>query len=235
MRFCKCFQIAVLVVLATFTGVATTRAQKPVTIAIAGDSTVATYPDTQPQHGWGQYLGLYLDSRVTIINLAKGGRSTKTFLEEGLWKQTIDAHANYVLIQFGHNDSHTPDHPEHTDAAGDYTTNLERMVDEARAENAVPVLITPVMRRSKVDDLIPYAEAMIHVAAEKHVALIDLHDLSARYYKTLTPEQMELLQKPHDGTHFSATGATAIAGIVAHELPIAVPELAPYLKHQAAQ
>jgi hypothetical protein len=35
--------------------------------------------------GWGMVLKCSLDPRVEVVNLARGGRSTKTFIEEGLW------------------------------------------------------------------------------------------------------------------------------------------------------
>ena len=39
--------------------------------------------------GWGMVLKCSLDPTVEVVNLARGGRSTKTFIEEGLWDQLV--------------------------------------------------------------------------------------------------------------------------------------------------
>ena len=55
-----------------------------VAIHIAGDSTAAAYKmNRYPQSGWGQFLGCALDETIAVRNHAIGGRSTKTFIEEG--------------------------------------------------------------------------------------------------------------------------------------------------------
>src|SRR3954464_10588373 len=81
--------------------------KKKIKVWLVGDSTMANkeikaYPET----GWGMPFGYFFDSTVEVDNRAKNGRSTKSFIEEGLWKQVIDNlnEGDYVLIQFGHND-----------------------------------------------------------------------------------------------------------------------------------
>ena len=79
-------------------------------IVIASDSTAANYsPSQYPQMGWGMVLKCSLDPTVEVVNLARGGRSTKTFIEEGLWDQLVAQlrPGDTVLIQFGHNDADT--------------------------------------------------------------------------------------------------------------------------------
>ena len=73
------------------------------TIYIAGDSTASNVE----RRGWGDHFGAYFDaSKVTIVNRARAGRSSRTFLTEGLWdKLTADLKpGDVVLLQFGHND-----------------------------------------------------------------------------------------------------------------------------------
>ncbi|MEO6569075.1 MAG: rhamnogalacturonan acetylesterase [Opitutaceae bacterium] len=75
-------------------------------IFIAGDSTAARGTGER-QQGWGVPFATYFDStKVNIVNRARGGRSTKTFIFEGAWDQLLaDVKAgDTVLIQFGHND-----------------------------------------------------------------------------------------------------------------------------------
>ena len=196
-----------------------TPAQTPLRLVIAGDSTVAEYPATTPQRGWGQYIQGYFTDSVQVTNLAKGGRSTKTFFNERLWAKALALKPDVILIQFGHNDSHDPKNPEATNAATDYPNYLRQFVDEARAAGALPILITPVQRRTKVDTLVPYAEAMRKVVAEKQVALIDLHASSGKLYRDLGEAgAAELAANSTDGTHFNEKGARAIAALVIKEL-----------------
>ncbi len=209
----------------------------PWKIAIIGDSTVCDYPAEQPQRGWGQFIAGYFDHSVKVVNLAASGRSTKTFIAEGRWKTTLEEQPQLILIQFGHNDSHAKTRPESTDAATDYSDNLRRYIDEARAAGATPVLITPMHRRTLNDDgtlldiLQPYADAMKAVAAEKRVPVIDLHAMSRELYlKTGLDKCVEFANSATDRTHFGEKGARAMAELVMSKLPDAVPEWKARLK-----
>ena len=212
-------------------------ANAPLKIVLCGDSTMCEYPLEKPDRGWGMFVQAWFDDSVKVTNLAKGGRSTKTFIKEGLWKKALDLKPDFVFIQFGHNDSHGPQKPEATDAATDYKENLRRYIDEARAIKAKPVLITPMVRRTfgpdgkLANELQPYADAMKEVAAEKKAPLIDLHTMSKALVEPLGPEGCaDMANKPGDLTHFGVKGAQAMAGLVLKELPSAAPELSGRLK-----
>jgi lysophospholipase L1-like esterase len=216
---------------------ATTAATRTIRLVIVGDSTVCNYPDNEPTRGWGQFIQGFFNESVRVVNLAKSGRSTKTFLEEGLWQKALDEKPAFVLIQFGHNDSHGPDRPESTDAATSYKAYLRRYVDDARAIGATSILVTPMCRRvfrpdGKLDDaLSPYANAMKEVAAENKVGVIDLHKTSGELFQKLGEAgSAELANKPGDRTHFNEKGARAMAELVMSELPGLIPSLRPYLK-----
>jgi lysophospholipase L1-like esterase len=71
---------------------------KPVKVVLVGDSTV------NDEGGWGPGFRASFGPAIQVINLARNGRSSKSFRDEGLWKGVIDAKPDYVLIQFGHND-----------------------------------------------------------------------------------------------------------------------------------
>jgi lysophospholipase L1-like esterase len=206
-------------------------AREPAKIAIIGDSTVCEYAPDSPNRGWGQFIAGYFDDSVMVVNLAVGGRSTKTFAAEGRWAKTLAEKPDLVLIQFGHNDSHAKERPEATDAATDYPANLCRYIDEARAAGATPVLITPMHRRwfntdgTLLDNLQPYADAMKTVAREKHVPVIDLHTMSRELYLRLGPVKCrELANSPTDRTHFGEKGAKTMAELVMSKLPAAAPD-----------
>ena len=225
---------AILSVLVCSTGALADDA--PVKIVLVGDSTVCEYPDDIPTRGWGMYLQGAFRSSVRVINLAKSGRSTKTFRTEGLWDRVLAERPDWVFIQMGHNDSHGAGRPEATDAATDYPENLRRFVREAREIDSNVVLVTPMVRRTFNDDGTPrdnlavYAEAMKSVASEMSVPLIDLHASSLQLLrKQGDAGSWAFADDDADRTHFNETGARAMADLVVQELPQMVPQLASVL------
>lgn len=210
---------------------------KTVRLAIIGDSTVCDYPATNDCRGWGMFVQGYFRDSVRVINLARSGRSTKSFIAEGSWQKTLDAKPDFVLIQFGHNDSHNPGRPESTDAAVDYRDFLRRYIRESRVAGATPILVTPMHRRTFThdgrlnDNLKPYADAMKALAAETKAAVIDLHAKSGELFEKLGEAgSAEFANRAGDRTHFNEKGAKAMAELVMKELPVAEPALKPFLK-----
>jgi lysophospholipase L1-like esterase len=211
--------------------------QAPLRLVIIGDSTVCEYPPEQDCRGWGQYIQGYFKDTVKVINLARSGRSTKTFINEGLWNKTLEAKPDILLIQFGHNDSHSPDKPESTDAKTDFREYLRQYIDQTRAIGGKPILVTPVQRRTysskgKLDNsLIIYANAMKAVAAQKNVSVIDLNASSGNLYEQLGTAANDIVANaPQDRTHFNEKGARMMAHLVMQELTL----LEPHLKKQLA-
>src|SRR5688500_14571549 len=111
----------------------TARVGGKVRIVLAGDSTVTD------KQGWGPGFKALLRDDVECINLAKGGRSSKSFRNEGLWDQVLAAKPDFVLIQFGHNDEPGKGHERETDA-------------DTLAAGATPGLVTALTRRQFRDD-----------------------------------------------------------------------------------
>ncbi|HEY4326999.1 MAG TPA: rhamnogalacturonan acetylesterase [Mucilaginibacter sp.] len=207
---------------------------KHITIYLVGDSTMSikerkAYPET----GWGMPFANFFDTTVTVDNRAKNGRSTKTFVSEGLWQPVSNSlkQGDYVFIQFGHNDevktkaSYTPE--------DDYKAYLVRFITEAKNKNAIPILLTPVTRRyfdstghiKETHEV--YSKIVRSVAADYHVALIDLDELSRTFFDKYGPETSQLFfnhlqpgENPNypdgknDDTHFNELGARKMAEIV---------------------
>jgi lysophospholipase L1-like esterase len=188
-------------------------------IILVGDST------TQVGSGWGgAFCAEHVTSFVACINLARGGRGTFDYRAEGSWDlalaemRTPGFQHIYVLIQFGHNDQ--PGKPgRSTDLATEYPANLRRYVAEARAAGAIPILVTPLTRRSfrngsLQDDLAPWAEAVIKVAQETGTPLLDLHASSVAAVQAMgaraaidlaeTPPPPEVLAAAETGTTIAA-------------------------------
>lgn len=102
-------------------------------ICLAGDSTVKSYGSDNSIGGWGEYLQYYFDSdHVKIINKAEGGRSTRSYINQGRLSDAVSGlgKGDYLFIQFGHNDARTDENAylEHSvplgvpDANGIYPT-----------------------------------------------------------------------------------------------------------------
>src|SRR6476619_7088904 len=122
--------------------------KKKITVWLIGDSTMANKEiKAFPETGWGMPFSYFFDSSVVVDNRAKNGRSTKTFIKEGLWQPVVDnlSEGDYVFIQFGHNDEVKTKASYSTEE--EFTANLERYVSETRSKKAIPILITPVARR----------------------------------------------------------------------------------------
>ncbi|HWH76310.1 MAG TPA: rhamnogalacturonan acetylesterase, partial [Candidatus Binatus sp.] len=204
------------------------------TVYLAGDSTMARkLPEKRPETGWGEALQQFFDeAKVLIDNHAQNGRSTRTFIAEKRWQAIVDKlkPGDYVFIQFGHNDQ--PKEKASYTPPADYRQNLINFVNDVRAKKATPVLLTPVMRRrfdkdgNFQDSHAEYPDIVRAVAAEKKVALIDMHRASEAAIKQygVEPSRKLFLQlKPdenpnypkgvEDNTHFSPLGAGIMASL----------------------
>jgi lysophospholipase L1-like esterase len=142
---------------------------------------------------------------------------------------------NYVFIQFGHNDQ--PGKGDRaTDPGGDFQDNLRKYIDDARAIGSVPILVTPVARRTFEQGqarttLTPYADAVMRIAKEKKVGVVNLHSLSFDLYNERGDEATSWFSpSASDRTHFSRQGAIEIAQLVASALPQAAPPLRHYMR-----
>lgn len=152
-----------------------------VRVILVGDSTMAT------KSGYGDAFCQRLLSQVECINLARGGRSSGSFRAEGLWDKVQElllqpeaiSTKTYVLIQFGHNDQ--PGKPgRSTDLVTEFPVNMMRYVNEVKAWKGVPVLVTPLTRRSFKDGVLennlkPWADAIEKVAHDTSTIVLPLN------------------------------------------------------------
>lgn len=227
--------IAFILTIVSLAGFAAAQ-KRPVTIFLAGDSTMAQkQPDKRPETGWGEMLPQHFrEGSVVIDNRAMNGRSTRSFIAEGRWQAIVGDlnKGDYVFIQFGHNDQ-SKDKGERYAPPEDYKRNLARFVEEVRAKEGNPVLMTPVMRRrfdkdgKFYDTHGEYPGLVRAVAAEKKVPLIDVHKMSETVIVKFGVEgsrKLFLQLKPgenanypngiDDNTHFSPLGAGVMAKLV---------------------
>ena len=193
-------------------------------LALVGDSTVQDYPVANSKRGWGQMLPKFIKKDISIFNFAVGGTSTKTFRSEGHWGKVFDVKPDFVLIQFGHNDSHDKEKPESTIANKEYKDLLELYIKEARESGIRPFLITPPHRRifknGKLDQsLKPYADNMKTIAEKMFVPLIDLFLFTEEKMEKIGEDKcIPLFCSKKDRSHFSEQGAQVLATYIAEEL-----------------
>ncbi|WP_416308356.1 rhamnogalacturonan acetylesterase [Neptunicella sp. SCSIO 80796] len=219
---------------------ALSRADEPIVqVFMAGDSTMAIkdvkdYPET----GWGVPFSYFFNQQTKVDNLAKNGRSTRTFISEGRWQSILDSlhEGDYVFIQFGHNDEHKTKVDRYT-TPEQFTANLTRFVVETRDKKAHPLLLTPITRRyfdpqGKLQETHPvYAELVRQVAKQENVVLIDAEKLTHDHFQA-QGDAGSLLRFMHiapgvhpnypvgvsDDTHLNQLGAREVAQLVLAEL-----------------
>ncbi|RZF60386.1 rhamnogalacturonan acetylesterase [Sphingobacterium corticibacterium] len=230
--------------------------QKVTTIYLIGDSTVANYAleddydnKRYPLVGWGQVFQPFFvtDSlklvehllgkveHVKIDDRAKGGRSTRTFFQEGRWSaiyKTLQK-GDVVMMQFGHNDG-AENYPERYVNIDGYKEFLRLFINQTRERGALPILLTPVARNypwkeGKLHNVHgAYPQAVKDVAIEMDVKLIDLNELSMTHFSAKGQDYVTknyFMNFPagqfraypdgqQDNTHFQVAGGKAIAQLV---------------------
>ena len=229
--------------------------KKSTRVWLIGDSTMTDYSKEEdyiskryPMTGWGQVFQHFMSSdslhmvrniirsdSVIVDNRARGGRSTRSFFEEGRWSEIYRQlqPGDVVMIQFGHNDASVAKGERYVSLPG-YREFLRLYVTQSREKGALPILITPVARNYPWEDGKlgnthgDYPEAMREVAAEQGCPLIDLTTLSMQFFSEMGEDfvtKTYFMNIPaglyeaypgglNDNTHFQPEGAMAVAGLV---------------------
>lgn len=232
---------------------------KPV-VFITGDSTVKNADkDKDGMWGWGAVANTVFDeNKISIVNAAKAGRSCRTYLNEGRWEQVYNSlqPGDFVLIQFGHNDTGDIDAPKYRAAIatgqdschvyrlqnGSYEVvysfgwYLKKFIQDVREKGATPILVSLTPRNEWESGKIErrndsYGAWYRQVVNETGVEFVDLHNLAADFYdqKCGSKAKAEKYFK-QDHTHTSLLGAKTSAQCVAKGLRANNSALAKYLK-----
>ena len=201
---------------------------EPYKIILVGDSTMA------PHSGWGgAFCAHHVKSSVACLNTGRGGRSTRSYRQEGSWDIALAEarvpgyRGTWVLIQFAHNDQSSKSE-RWTDETTEFPANLRRFVEEVRAAGATPVLVTPLTRREfregkLKNTLASWSDQIRTVAKAMDVPLVDLNALSAAQAQEMGAEMAtKLAQEPPTAEELAA----AKAGTTLTARP-ALPEPAP--------
>lgn len=206
-----------------------------------GDSTMQNNDaNTYPQVGWVQALPLFILEDIKIVNFAKNGCSTKSFIDLGLFNKVLSAieDGDYCFIQFGHNDAKEDNPMRYTNPNTTYKENLRYFIQEICKRNATPILLTSIYRR-KFDELgkikpnvhLGYPQSMIEVGEETNTFVIDMCSLTKEYFASLGDEgskhlfmnfQAEMYENYplglNDDSHLRFDGAYAISKIFVKEI-----------------
>ena len=180
---------------------------KPV-LWFTGDSTVKNADkDDDGMWGWASQAATVFDeSKIQLVNAGRAGRSTRSFIREGLWDAVYNAlqPGDFVTIQFGHNDicpitdakargviPGTKDtlHVYNMDD-GSYEVvysfgwYLKKMIDDTREKGATPILVSLTPRNEWPGGKIErrgdsYGRWYREVVEETGVEFIDMHNISA--------------------------------------------------------
>lgn len=210
-----------------------------------GDSTVRN--GTAGQKGWGDCLAAHFDpARITVVNRAIGGRSSRTFQTEGRWDQVLSElrAGDFVLVQFGHNDGGplndatrargtlkgTGDEVQEFDnlltqkreVVHTYGWYLRKIIADAKAKGATPIVLSPVPRNIWTNGKIAraandYGKWAREATRTTGAAFVDLNEIIALRYEALGPEKVGALFGG-DHTHTNPIGAEINAQTVVEGL-----------------
>lgn len=239
------------------------QTEKDPVIYIIGDSTVKNGDGSgrNQQWGWGDFLENHFNTdRIHIENHAIGGRSSRTFLEEGRWERILEKlkPGDFVLIQFGHNDggSLNKDRARGTlKGAGDETETviieatgkektihtygwyIRKYINEAKDKGAIPIVFSHIPRNRWKEDKIErnndsYGKWCKEVCTEENAIFIDLNELVARHYEITGKHIIGNHYFKGDHTHTSFIGAKTNAQIIANAIKNSSSELKNYLKSE---
>ena len=183
--------------------------KKPV-VFFTGDSTVKNADkDDDGMWGWASQAATVFDTtKVTLVNAARAGRSTRSFIREGLWDKVYNSlqPGDYVTIQFGHNDicpitdqkargvipgAKDTLHVYHLDndtyeVVYSFGWYLKKMIDDCREKGATPILVSLTPRNEWPGGKIErrdgsYGKWYREVVEETGVEFIDMHNISADF------------------------------------------------------
>ena len=241
MKRFKLLTLLFVVIMMSFT----LNEHKPV-LYIIGDSTVKNGDGTgrNGQVGWGSVIDVYFDtSKITVLNLAIGGRSSRTFITDGRWDKILTTlqKGDYVIMQFGHNDDGALDDTARARGTikgiGDDSTEIynpirkikevvhsygwymRKYVNETKAKEATAIVCSPIPRNEWKNGKVvrspdSYAGWAKQVAEQTGAYFIDLNDMIATKYENMMDTAKVHSFFPADHTHTNKEGAVLNAQTV---------------------
>jgi len=235
-------RLAVVALLAGSLACTRTAIRARPSLFIAGNSTAARGAGER-QQGWGVPFADYFDtSKVNVVNRARGGRSSRTFVSEGLWDRLVAdlRPGDVVLIEFGHNDGGAVNDTlrargslpglgydsvaidnritRRHEVVHTFGWYMRKMIAETKAKGATPVVLSLSVRNLWKDGQIErgsgrYGTWSAQLARDAGVRFIDLTNLVADSLQRLGPERTKAMYV-QDYVHFNTEGADLHARMV---------------------
>ena len=241
-RFISVKALLLLTVLCSF--VTILQPHKPV-LYIIGDSTVKNGDGTGNNGlaGWGTVITPYFDTtKITVLNHAIGGRSSRTFITDGRWDKILAdlRPGDFVLMQFGHNDGGALDDTARArgtirgvgnerkeiynpitkkqEIVYTYGWYMRKYANEAKEKGATAIVCSPIPRNIFTNEKTERADTSYggwakQVAASAGAYFIDLNAMVANEYDAMGPEKVKAFF-PGDHTHTNEAGAKLNAALV---------------------
>lgn len=229
------------------------------TIFVVGDSTARN--SAAGQRGWGDPFADFFDpKKINVLNRARAGRSSRTFITEGLWEKVLQEmkRGDTVLIQFGHNDSgpletgrargSLPGTGEEArevtmpdgrkEVVHTYGWYMRRMIADAKAKGATPMVLSLTVRNIWKDGRVERGSGKFNqwaaeVTRSQDVTFLDLTTLIADRYEQMGQEKVREMFAT-DYAHTSPAGAELNASLVVAGLKaLRKNPLAPYFSAKA--
>lgn len=220
------------------------KKEKPV-LYIIGDSTVRNGDGSgrNTQWGWGSFIACYFDtSKISVRNLAIGGRSSRTFITEGRWDKILAVlkKGDFVIMQFGHNDGGPLDDTARArgtirgigeeskeiynpitkkqEVVHTYGWYILKYIRDAKEKKAIPIVCSPIPRNDWKEGKVirssdSYSKWAKEVAISGGAYFIDLNNLIASKYEEIGVDKIKPFF-PADHTHTNLEGAKINAEIV---------------------
>lgn len=206
------------------------------TLFIIGDSTVNN--STKGQMGWGNVIAAFFDTaKIRVENRARGGRSSRTYITEGLWDQVLAEMqpGDFVLMQFGHNNggaindtSRARGSLRGTGAETEEIDNLltkkhevvhtygwyiRKYIADTKAKHAAPLVLSLVPRNIWKDGKVvrasnDYGKWAKESAKAGGAFFVDLNEIVAKHYEAVGSEKVQAEYfMTTDHTHTTPVGA----------------------------
>ena len=185
---------------------------------LVGDSIMKTGTNNGAHGPWGwgsEIIPLFDEAKIHVYNEGHGGRSSRSFIDEGLWAKVLERiqPGDFVILQFGHNDAaNSKNYPDRATISecGDETVQfgvgdkkevvhtygwyMRQYVKDAKAKGAIPIICSPVPRNTWSDGKIKrgfdgYAQWAADAAKTSGALFIDLNTIAADRYDALGQEK----------------------------------------------
>jgi lysophospholipase L1-like esterase len=220
------------------TGIIGEKNEKPALFVI-GDSTVKNGKGDGGGGlwGWGDFMCEQLDTtKISIRNFALGGRSSRTFITEGLWDAVISKirPGDYVIMQFGHNDGGAVNDNsrargtirgtgEETQEIDNILTKkhevvhtfgwyMRKYVSDCKAKGAIPIVCSLIPRNDWKDGKVlrsseSFGKWASEAAKTGGAFFIDLNEIIAAHYEAIGQSEVTSKFFLTEHTHTTKAGA----------------------------